>query len=148
MEEKLDDKDFAILDVLRKHSDYTVRQIARKTALAPATVHSRLKKLKRTGVIKRFTIETDYKKLGLKIGAYILIKADLKLLKERGKTQYWLSDELLKLPGVRKVDILVGETDLVAQVRVKDIEELDRVLLGRIQLLDGVASTRTMIIIH
>lgn len=148
MEGRTDEKDLAILEVLERHGDYTVRQIAKKTMLAPTTVHARIKRMRASGVIKRFTVDIDRRKLGLRIGAYILISADLKLLKEKHKTQYTLADELMKLPGVRKVDILVGVTDLMAQVRVKDIEELDRVLLGRIQLLDGVASTRTMIIIH
>ncbi|MBD3210235.1 winged helix-turn-helix transcriptional regulator [Candidatus Micrarchaeota archaeon] len=148
MEQKIDEKDLAVLDVLKKHGEYTVRQISKRTALAPTTVHSRLKKLKKAGIIKKYTIEVDEKKLGKKLGAYILINADLKLLKEKHKTQYTLSEEIGKLSGVLGVDILVGETDLIAHVRVKDIDELDSVLLGKIQLLDGVASTKTMIIIH
>ncbi len=148
MEPKIDGKDLAILDVLEKRSDYTVRQIAKKTGLAPTTVHARIKRLRKTKVIKSFTVDIDKKKLGLKIGAYILISADLKLLKEKHRTQYSLCDQIRKVPGVEKVDVVTGGTDLIALVRVKDMEELDRVLLGRIQMLDGVSNTRTMIIIH
>lgn len=148
MTEKIDDKDLIILEELEKHSDYTVRQISKKTLLAPTTVHARIKKLKKLGVIKRYTIEIDKPKIGKKIGAYVLISADLKFLKQRHKTQHNLAKEIKKLAGVERVDIVTGGTDLVALVRVRDIEELDKVLLGKIQLLEGVSNTQTMIIIH
>jgi DNA-binding Lrp family transcriptional regulator len=46
------------------------------------------------------------------------------------------------------VHIVTGVSDLVARVRVKDMEDLDKLLLGKIQMLEGVANTRTMIIMR
>ncbi|MFH1393707.1 MAG: Lrp/AsnC family transcriptional regulator [Candidatus Micrarchaeota archaeon] len=148
MSEDIDEKDLAILEVLEEHGDYTVRQIAKKTLLAPTTVHARIKKLKKKGIIRRFTIDINHGKLGRKLGAYILVSADLKYLKERHRTQYDLAEEIRKLSGVRKVDIVAGGTDLVVRILVKDMDELDRLLLNRLQLLEGVSNTQTMIIIH
>jgi Lrp/AsnC family transcriptional regulator for asnA, asnC and gidA len=148
MHEKLDDKDFAILDVLKRHGDYTVRQIAKKTALAPATVHSRLKRLRSSGVIKRFTVELDQDKLGMALGAYIMISADLKMLKEKRRTQYDLYEEVKRLPGVQEVHIVTGGTDVIAKVRVRGMEEFDDLLMEHIQLLEGVSKTQTMMIMH
>ena len=148
MEDRFDEKDRMILDVLKKHGDYTVRQIAKKTLLAPTTIHSRLRKLKQSGVIRSYTIDVDERKLGRKLGAYILISADLKMLKERHKSQYTLAEEIRKLPGVEAVDIVTGVTDLIAKIRVTDMEEMDRLLLSRLQLLEGVSKTQTMIIMH
>jgi len=148
MEPKIDEKDLAILDVLSKHGEYTVRKIAKKTLLAPTTVHSRIKRLKEDGVILGFTIDVDKKKLGLMLGAYVLISADLKLLKEKHKSQYALVDEIKKIAGVESVDVVTGVSDLVARVRCRDIEEFDRLLLGKLQLLEGVSKTQTMIIMH
>ena len=84
----------------------------------------------------------------MNIGAYLLISADLKLLKQGKKTQHDLAKEIRKIPGVEKVAIVTGGTDIVARLRVKDIDELDKTLLGKIQLLEGVAKTQTMIIIR
>lgn len=148
MSEKIDDRDYAILDILEKHGEYTVRQIARKTSLAPTTVHARIKKLKQMKVIQRYTIKIDRKKLGMNVGAYILVSADLKQLKQKHRSQYDLAKELEKLPGVQRVHIVTGISDIVTRVRVKDMEELDKLLLGKIQMLEGVANTRTMIIIN
>lgn len=144
----IDEKDFAILDVLEKHGEYTVRKIAKKTRLAPTTVHARIKKLKKMKVIRKFTIEIDKKMLGMNVGAYILVTADLKYLKQKHKSQYDLAKEIQKLHGVQRVDIVTGVSDLVARVRVKDMEDLDKLLLGKIQMLEGVSKTQTMIIMH
>ena len=148
MKEKTDEKDLAILEVLEKHGDYTVRQIAKKTLLAPTTVHARIKKLKKLGVIRKFTIDIDKGKLGLKLGAYILVSVDLKFLKERHRTQYDLVEELKKVPFVEEVHIITGVSDIIARVRVKDVEEFDRILMEKIQMLEGVSKTQTMIIMH
>jgi len=148
MKETIDEKDIAILETLENNSEYTVRKIAKKTLLAPTTVHARIKKLKKLGVIRKYTIDIDKRKIGKKLGAYILISADLKILKENRRSQYTLSGELTKLSGVEKVDIVTGGTDLIAQVRVSDIEELDKLLLTKIQMLEGVSKTQTMIIMH
>jgi Lrp/AsnC family transcriptional regulator for asnA, asnC and gidA len=144
----LDDKDQLILDTLKERSDSTTRQIAKKTLLPPTTIHNRIRKLKEAGIIKRFTIEIDENKAGNKVSAYVLVSADLKLLKEKKKTQYDLANEIRKFGFVRRVDIVAGVTDLVAMVRVKDMEEFDKILLGKLQLIEGVDKTQTMIVIH
>ena len=148
MEDKYDEKDYAILDELKAHGEWTVRKIAKKTGLAPTTVHARIRKLRQAGVIKRFTIDIDHKKLGMGIGAIILVSADLRQLKQRQKTQYDLANEIKKLHGIQRVDIVTGISDLVARARVRDMEELDRLLLQKLQLLEGVSKTQTMIIMH
>ena len=148
MEYVADEKDLAILEVLSEHGDYTVRQISKKTLLPPTTVHHRIGRLREAGIIKKYTVELDKKKLGFKLGAYLLISADLKMLKEKNSSQYDLAIKIRKIPGVEKVDIVTGGTDLVTKIQVRDIDELDRMLLGKIQLLEGVAKTQTMIVIH
>jgi DNA-binding Lrp family transcriptional regulator len=148
MFDKIDEKDLMILDVLEEHGEYTVRKIARKTRLAPTTVHARIKKLRKMKVIKRYTIDVDRKKLGLMVGAYILVSADLKHLKQKHRSQYDLAKEIEKLPGVRSVHIVTGVSDIVVRVRVKDMEEFDKLLLSKLQMLEGVANTQTMIIMH
>jgi len=148
MTDKIDEKDYAILDVLEEHGEYTVRKISRKTRLAPTTVHARIKKLRRMRVIRKYTVDVDRKKLGLMVGAYILVSADLKHLKQRHMSQYDLAKEIEKLPGVISVHIVTGLSDLVVRLQVKDMEEFDRLLLGKLQMLEGVANTQTMIIMH
>ena len=146
--EKIDDKDKKIIEILQENGDYTTRQIAKKTLLPITTIHNRIKKLKREKIIKKFTIELDETKLDRGFVAYILISVDLKLLKEKRKTQHDLAKELSKLHFIERVDIVAGGTDLVAVVRVKDVDEFDKILLSKLQLVEGIEKTQSLIVIH
>ena len=145
---KLDDKDKKIIEILKEHGDYTTRQIAKKTLIPPTTVNNRIRKLKKDGVIKRFTIDLDPYKVDKGFAAYVLISANLNLLKEKKKTQYDLAQEIKRFYFVENVDIVSGGTDLIAFVRVRDVEEFDKVLLGQLQLLEGIDRTQSLIVIH
>jgi DNA-binding Lrp family transcriptional regulator len=41
----MDKKDLAIIELLKKDSRYSVRDISKKTGIRPSTVHQRIKKL-------------------------------------------------------------------------------------------------------
>jgi len=148
MEHKLDKKDLQILEILKNNSEYTTREIARKTLLPVTTIHNRIKKMRKTGVIKKYTIEPDYKKINKGFLVYVLITANLSALKEKKRTQYDLADEIKKFHFVEKVDITTGGADLVVVIRVKDVEEFNKVLLGKLQLVEGIDNTRSLISIY
>jgi len=145
---KLDKKDLQIIDILKEHGEFTTRQISKKTLLPTTTIHNRIKKLRKEGIIKKFTVELDPSKIGKSFVGYVLISANLSLLKQKKKTQYDLAEELRKFYFIERVDIVSGGTDLVAIVRVRDVEEFDKVLLGKMQLVEGIDRTQSLIVIH
>lgn len=144
----LDDKDRKILAVLQEHGEYTTRQIAKRTLLPATTIHNRIRKLKHDKIIHKFTIDIDPAAVGKSFMAYVLISANLELLKQKKKTQYDLAKELRGFYFTERVDIVSGGTDLVAIVRVNDVEEFDKILLGKLQAVDGVKNTQSLIVIH
>ena len=148
MQEIIDEKDNKVLEILKEHSDWTTRNIAKKVNLPITTVHNRIKRLRKEGVIKKYTIETDNRKLERNFVAYVLISANLQNLKQKHKTQYDLAKELRKLWFIERVDIVSGGTDLVAIIRVKDVDEFNDVLLGKMQLIEGIEKTQSLIVIH
>lgn len=148
MEIKIDEKDHNILEVLREHADYSTRQIAKKTGLPITTIHNRVQKLKKEKIIKRFTVDLDYHKLNEGFRAYVLVSVDLSLLKQKNKSQYNVAKEIRNFPFVERVDIVSGGTDLVAMIRVKDVAEFDQVLLTKLQRIEGIDKTQSLIVIH
>ena len=148
MTAELDEKDWKIIEVLKEHADYTTRQIARKTLLPVTTVHNRIRKLKTEKVIRKYTVELDNKKIGKSLVAYVLISANLSLLKQKKMSQYDLLEQIRRFGFVERIDIVSGGSDLVAILRVKDVEELDRVLLGKLQNLEGIDKTQSLIVLH
>lgn len=144
----MDEKDAKIIDVLKEHGEYTTRQIAKKTLMPATTIHNRIRKMKEEGVIKKFTVELDGKKIDKGFTAYVLISANLSVLKEKKKTQYDLAKELKRFSFIERADIVTGGTDLVAVVRVKDVDEFDNVLLRKMQTIEGIEKTQSLIVIH
>lgn len=148
MEQKIDDKDLKILEILKEHGEYTTRQIAKKILLPATTIHNRIRKLKEDKIIRKFTVELDPAKVGKGFCAYVLISANLLSLKQKHKTQYDVVNDLRKLDFIERADIVSGGTDIVAIVRVNDVKEFDDVLLNRIQLVEGIDKTQSFIVIH
>ena len=70
----MDDKDYAVLNVLRKNAKLSTKQIAKKTGIPITTVHNRIKKLESSGIIKGYTTILDNKLIGNVI-AFILISS-------------------------------------------------------------------------
>jgi DNA-binding Lrp family transcriptional regulator len=56
-----------------------------------------------------------------------------------------VAEAIADLPGVTEVYSVTGEIDLVALVRVRQHEELARVIPGGLNKVDGVVSTETHI---
>jgi len=116
----------------------------------PSSAHDNSQSNQKTkeGIIKRFTVDVNHDKIGKGFVAYILISADLQAMKKLKKNQYDLAKELRKFEFIERADIVSGGTDIVTIVRVKDVKEFDKVLLGKIQLIEGVANTQSLIVIH
>ncbi len=144
----LDEKDTKILEMLKNESNCTTRKIAKQTLLPITTIHNRIKKLNKEKIIKRYTIDIDNTKIGKSLLVYLLISANLQVLKSKNRTQYDIAKELRKMNFIERADIVSGGTDIVAIIRVKDVEEYDKVLLGKIQNIEGIEKTQSLIVIH
>ena len=143
----MDTKDKQILDMLREDSSLTTRQISKKTLIPVTTVHSRIKKLREDGIIEKYTIKTDYRKLGKMFTAIILVSCDYNAFAKGGKDQHSLAKEMMKLPEVENVDIVTGLTDIVLRVRTADVEAFDEFLFKKLQIISGVEKTQSLVVI-
>ncbi len=123
----------------------TVRysDLAKKTGEPLSTVHMRMKKLEREGLIRHYKGEIDWKKAGFPITAYIFITIDVDLLKKIRKSQDELLEELLGVVYVRDGSLITGDADILIKVIARSSEHLKELLLGHIDSKAGVVRTRT-----
>lgn len=147
MEPKLDDKDMEILDILEKNAKIRIHAIAKRLSIPPSTVHHRIKRLESSGAIRRWTIEKGYQVIGLKLKAHIMVLVDVTALKRMRKTQKDIAKAIRGIPNVQAVDIVTGDSDLMVTVRARDMEEFQGTLLERVQAVEGITKTRTMIVV-
>ena len=112
-----------------------------------STVHIRMKKLEKSGVIRNYKGDIDWKKAGLPLSALILINIDVNLLRQLKKTQDKMLKQLLSLQYVKEGYVITGDADLLVKVLARDSEHLKDILLNHIDAIEGVVSTKTMVVL-
>ncbi len=144
--EKVDQKDREIITELINNSRQTVGQLGKKIGMPPTTIHNRIKKLEQAGIIRNYTADIDYKKLGRPVMAFIGITVNYNV-KGRKIKQPEIAREIKKLEGVREVTILTGGIDIIVKVMAKDIDDLNELVTEKLRDIDGVDKTQTMIVL-
>lgn len=144
----MDEKDEKILELLKENSKLTTQQISKKILIPITTIHNRIKKLEKEGIIKKYTLELDNKKIGKEIAAYIHIIVDYKSLKQIKMSQYELAKKLKQHEFVEGAAMVTGGTDIIIKVRAKNIEELDSFVTRHLRNIDGIEKTQTMVILN
>ena len=144
VEFKLDEKDFVILDALKKNAKQSVFQLAKKLNIPPTTIHNRLEKLKKNEVITHYTIEIDPYKIGKNVCALVFVYLNNNELESFSK-KGGLAKRLRSLPYVGKVFETTGTIDVIVQVYGKDIKEITNFVINNIREIKGVVKTETVI---
>ncbi|MEM3202538.1 MAG: winged helix-turn-helix transcriptional regulator, partial [Candidatus Micrarchaeaceae archaeon] len=103
-------------------------KIAKKLGMNLSTVHFRMKKLEKEGIIKKYKGEIDWAKAGFPFTAFVFINIDIDLLKRIGKTQEQLLSEL-RGPYVKEGHIITGDEDMLLKVIAKDSAHFKEILL-------------------
>ena len=142
-----DEKDIDILNLLNKDAKLTSLQISKKTGIPATTIHNRIKKMEANGIILRYSIVTDTKKLGMKIKAYIMVCVEYMTPAGKKISQTELAQEIKEYPLVDEVSIITGGTDILVKVHSKDIDELNDFIINKLRSIDGVAKTDTMVVL-
>jgi Lrp/AsnC family transcriptional regulator of lysine biosynthesis len=127
----VDEKDSLILKILRNNSRMSNSEIARNINVSEATVRKRIKHLKDSGIIRRFTIETT----DTQISSIILIKTETR------KTKSVLNSLMRKYDDVYE---LTGSQDIAVHVKRNTIDEINSEV-DRIRVIEGVENTDTLI---
>ena len=144
----LDEKDKAIMTELQQDVKATTGKIAKRTRIAVTTVHNRIKRFEREGVITKYEPLLDYARIGYGIHALVFIVASSKLGDGKPVDQQALAKCANRLDGVKNARILTGEYDLVLDVRVKDIPSLNNILIKELRKIPGVEKTQTMLVLE
>lgn len=144
----MDKKDKLILDLIKENCRLTTKQISKKLNIPITTIHNRIKKLEKGGIIKGYKTILDNKKLGKSIAAYILITVDYKLLKGMKTTQQELTKKLRNHEFVEEATMVTGRSDVIVKVRVSDIDQLNNFVTKYLRNINGVDKTETAVILN
>jgi len=135
----LDKKDELILAELKKNARQSTKNIATNIKLPRVTVHDRIKKMIKQGIIKSFSVYPDYEKIGLPCKVYIFVS----FLPNANISQRELANKIAKLPGIYEVDIISGEYDLLLKARGTSLKEIGKLVVDKLKQVKGVGRTLT-----
>ena len=137
----LDDNDRKILGELAEDGRRSVVEISRDLEIPRATVHERLKKMIRSGVIKKFVAIPDYAKIGKQVMAYVFVTFG----SEGSVSQRGLAEGVAKIPGVYEVSVISGEWDILLKVRAGSVEEIGTLVVDKLRAIKGIEKTETCV---
>ncbi|MEK6982416.1 MAG: Lrp/AsnC family transcriptional regulator [Candidatus Micrarchaeota archaeon] len=135
---KIDEKDQAIIEELKKDSTLSEQKLAKRTGIPMTTIHNRIKKLEKNKIITGYTLNLDHQKLGKTLSAFVLVKA------VQGADQKELLNQIIKLPQAYEAAMLTGEFDIIFKARLSSMEELNEVVVKGLRKQKNVGETRTM----
>jgi Lrp/AsnC family transcriptional regulator for asnA, asnC and gidA len=137
----LDALDWQILQAMQENSKQTYSEVGRKLGVAHSTVYDRIKKLEKSGVIKKWTVDIDTEKLGINyITARMAVYTD-------PKESEAVAKKLSEANEVLEVSMSLSEELLIlAKVLARDQESLHSFIAKTVAPLQGVLRIRTSII--
>jgi Lrp/AsnC family leucine-responsive transcriptional regulator len=136
----LDTIDRRLLALLSEDGRRSYADLAQAVGLSAPSVYARVKKLEDRGVIRQYTIATSPEQLGYGIAALVAVRQLPGFHWER------LEAAFHALPAVEACYSVTGDDSYVLLVRVADARSLED-LLREIGCVEGVSSTRTMLIL-
>jgi Lrp/AsnC family leucine-responsive transcriptional regulator len=136
----VDSVDRKIIDALRRNGRATYAELGRQVGLSASAVHERVGKLEATGVIVGYHAVVDPHSVGLGVTALVGINLT------DTADQEAVAVALGGLSEVESCYSVAGDDTFVVKVRVTTVDDLERAL-GRLRRLDGVARTRTTVVL-
>lgn len=136
---QIDDLDRQILTIMLEDALLPFTEIAKRVFVSPGTVHVRYRKLMEMGVISGSQIVIDHKVLGFGINAFIGIYL------EKSSMYASVLQQLKKIPEVIGCHYTTGNYSMFANILCKDTDHLKVVLHDKMQYIDGISRTETLI---
>jgi DNA-binding Lrp family transcriptional regulator len=135
----LDAFDRKILGVLVRDANVSYADLGQRIGLSAPAVHERVKRMRRTGVIRQTSALLDPVAIGKPLLAFVHVD-----VRGWGKTPELLA--IAELPEVEEVHSVAGDTCMLLKVRTENSHALEG-LLARIYDVPGVITTRSYIVL-
>ena len=135
---KVDDLDLKLLSELKKDGSISIPLLAKKLNINASVLYSRIKRLIKKKMIKKFTIDIDENQLGFGVKAYVGITRDPKF-----KTE--IHENLLEIAEIDRIIEVTGRFDLMVGALAEDLEQLHSIVVDKIGKIDGIQNTETFV---
>ena len=136
---EIDKTDLAILNMLMENAFTPYTEIGKKLFISPGTVHVRMNKMEKLGIVRNPHLQVDLAKLGMDVTAFIgvyLVRSDV---------YESVIQELKKIEEVIACNYTTGNYSLFMKIICRDTQHLRLILHDKIQKIEGISRTETFI---
>ena len=139
MAEKLDTLDQQILEIISQNARIPFKDVANVCGVSRAAIHQRVQHLAESGVITGSYYAVSPKSLGYSTCTYIGVKLEKASMYEN------VAKELGKIPEIVECHFTTGPYAMLVKLYTRDNEHLMQMLSKKIQQIEGIISTETLI---
>lgn len=136
---QIDNLDKKILAHLLQEARTPYAKIAENLDVSAGTIHVRIEKMRQAGVIQGTKVRIDPKALGYDVccfvGVYLKSAKDYQPVKE----------QLIEIPEVIEAYYTTGQYSILLKVVAPDIDRFQHILINKLQSIEQVRSTETLI---
>jgi len=136
--QRFDELDMKLLFELTKDGSISVPALSKKLGINASVLYSRIKRLMKKKLIKKFTVVIDDSLLGIGVKASVGINRDPKLKDNIHK-------KLMDTPEVISISEVTGRFDIIVKVHAKNLEALHSIVIEKIGKIDGIINTETFV---
>ncbi len=136
---QVDKTDLKILEILMQDAKKPFTEVAKKAYVSGGTVHVRMNKLEEAGIVEKTTLKLNYAKLGYDITAFIGIYLEKSALYDK------VLAKLKGIPEITSIHYTTGNYSMFVRIHCRDTNHLKLVLHDKMQQVEGIERTETMI---
>jgi Lrp/AsnC family transcriptional regulator for asnA, asnC and gidA len=114
-------------------------EVAKKVNVSQGTVHGRMNKMEDAGILDKTTLRINYAKLGYDITAFIGIYLEKSALYDS------VLSKLRSIPEITNIHYTTGNYSMFIKIHCRDTNHLKEVLHDKMQQVEGIDRTETMI---
>jgi len=127
-----------LLFELTKDGSISVPALSKKLGINASVLYSRIKRLMKKKLIKKFTVVIDDSLLGIGVKASVGINRDPKLKDNIHK-------KMMETPEVISISEVTGRFDIIVNVHAKNLEALHFIVIEKLGKIDGIINTETFV---
>jgi len=136
--QRFDELDMKLLYELTKDGSISVPNLSKKLGINASVLYSRVKRLMKKKLIKKFTVVVDDSLLGIGVRASVGINRDPKLKDNIHK-------KFMEIPEVASISEVTGRFDMIIKVHAKNLEALHSIVIEKIGRIEGIQNTETFV---
>jgi Lrp/AsnC family transcriptional regulator for asnA, asnC and gidA len=136
---EIDNTDLKILEILTQDAKKPYTEVAKRVYVSQGTIHVRMNKMEEAGIVERTTLRLNYSKLGFDITAFIGIYLEKSALYEK------VLEKLKEIREITNIHYTTGNYSMFVKIHCRDTNHLKEVLHEKMQQVEGIERTETMI---